>query len=250
MAVQVAGHKPYEIVHDNQGGHKKADSAGLFSNICHVHWTTAPYNPESKTIEAAFGRFRDSVLHKDWRFTGQNITAKKASSRPNLEFVEANKDKLYSFAELKNRYMEARREWNESKHPATCVSRIEMYRSSVNDETPAISLPDMVDAFWVMTKKPSTFTSGGIEIEVKGMPYRYEVYSEPGVPDHEWRRKHTHQQFYVQYDPYDMTSVRLYREDRAGKKRFERVAEPYSYPPRHTGTDGRRSGFYPSGTGG
>ena len=24
MAVQVSGHKPYELVHDNQGGHKKA----------------------------------------------------------------------------------------------------------------------------------------------------------------------------------------------------------------------------------
>ena len=123
--------------------------------------------------------------------------------------------------------MKARREWNEAKHPATGISRIEMYRSSVNDETPAISLLDMVDMFWVMTKDPSTFTSGGIEIEVKGKPYRYEVYSEPGVPDHEWRRKHTYQQFYVQYDPYDMQSVRLYWKDRAGEKRFERVAEPY-----------------------
>ena len=136
MAIQTAGYKPYEIVHDNQGGHKKADSAGLFSKICRVHRTTAPYTPESKTIEAVFGRFQGSVLHKDWRFTGQNITAKKESSRPNLEFVEANKDSLYSFAELKNRYMKARREWNEAKHPETGISRIEMYRSSVNDETP------------------------------------------------------------------------------------------------------------------
>jgi hypothetical protein len=227
MAIQVAEHKPYEIVHDNQGGHKKADSAGLFSKICHVHRTTAPYNPESKTIEAAFGRFQSNVLHKDWRFTGQNITAKKASSRPNLEFIEANKDKLYTLAELKNNYLEARKEWNEAKHPVTGISRIEMYRNSVNDETPAVTPLDMVDIFWVMTKKPSTFTSGGIEIEVKGVKYKYEVYSEPGVPDHEWRRKHTYRQFYVKYDPYDMQSVRLYWEDRAGEKRFERIAEPY-----------------------
>jgi hypothetical protein len=31
----------------------------------------------------------------------------------------------------------------------------------------------------------------------------------------------------VQYDPYDFTSVRLYRKDKAGDLRFERVAEPY-----------------------
>lgn len=227
MAIQVAEHKPYEIVHDNQGGHKKADSAGLFSKICRVHRTTAPYNPESKTIESAFRRLQESILHKDWQFTGQNITSKKASSRPNLEFVEKNKGKLYTFAELKNRYLEVRREWNEAAHPVTGISRMEMYRSSINDETPEVTLPDMVDMFWVMTRKPSTFTSGGIEIEVKGKKHRYEVYAEPGVPDHEWRRKHTLQQFYVQYDPYDMQSVRLYWEDRAGEKRFERVAEPY-----------------------
>jgi hypothetical protein len=227
MAVRTAGHRPYEIVHDNQGGHKKADSAGLFSKICHVHRTTAPYNPESKTIEGVFGRFQSNVLHRDWRFTGQNITARKASSRPNLEFIEANKASLYTFAELKDRYMEARREWNEARHPVTGVSRMEMYRSSVNGETPEVTPRDMADMFWVMTKKPSMFTSGGIEIEVKGKKYRYEVYAEPGVPDHEWRRKHTRQQFYVMYDPYDMQSVRLYREDRAGEKRFERVAEPY-----------------------
>ena len=65
-----------------------------------------------------------------------NSHPRRRSCRPNLEFVEANKDRLYSFAELKNRYMKARREWNEAKHPETGISRIEMYRSSVNDETP------------------------------------------------------------------------------------------------------------------
>ena len=51
--------------------------------------------------------------------------------------------------------------------------------------------------------------------------------SEPGVPDTEWRRKHTYQQFVVKYDPYDFSSIRLYWKDKAGELRFERVAEPY-----------------------
>ena len=82
-----------------------------------MHRTTQPYNGESKTIEAVFGRFQQQVLHKDWRFTGQNITAKKMSSRPNLEFIEENKDSLYTLEELKDAYAKATKEWNDMAHP-------------------------------------------------------------------------------------------------------------------------------------
>ena len=227
MAIQVSGHKPYEIVHDNQGGHKKLQNQQFFDNLCHVHRTTAPYNGASKTIESVFGRFQMQVLHKDWRFTGQNITAKKENSRPNMEFIEANKDKLYTLAELKAAYVKARTEWNEMAHPATGEQRIKMYESSQNPDTPVVTPTDMIDMFWVTCDRMSTFTSGGIEITVKGKKRTYEVMKEPGVPDTEWRKTHTYQRFVVKYDPYDYSSIRLYWKDKAGELRFERVAEPY-----------------------
>lgn len=227
MAIQVSGHKPYEIVHDNQGGHKRLQNQKFFDKLCHVHRTTAPYNGASKTIESVFGRFQQQVLHKDWRFTGQNITAKKDSSRPNMEFVEANKDKLYTYDELKAAYLKARTEWNEMAHPATGEQRMKMYEQSENPETPVVTASDMIDMFWVTCDRMSTFTSSGIEITVKGKKRVYEVMSEPGVPDIEWRRKHTYQKFVVKYDPYDFQSIRLYWKDKAGELRFERVAEPY-----------------------
>lgn len=227
MAIQVSGHKPYEIVHDNQGGHKKLQNQQFFDKLCHIHRTTAPYNGASKTIESVFGRFQQQVLHKDWRFTGQNITAKKANSRANLEFIEANKDKLYTLAELKAAYLKARTEWNEMAHPATGEQRIKMYESSTNPETPVVTASDMIDMFWVTCDRMSTFTSSGIEITVKGQKRTYEVMTTPGTPDIEWRRKHTYQKFVVKYDPYDFSSIRLYWKDKAGELRFERVAEPY-----------------------
>lgn len=229
MALQVSGHKPYELVHDNQGGHKKLErvSDGLLGKISHIHRSTAPYSGQSKTIESVFGRFQSQVLHKDWRFTGGNITDKKDSSRPNLEFIEANKDQLYTLAELKEKYVQARQEWCEMKHPATGIPRIEMYNTSVNEDTEIVTARDMVDIFWVMTDRPSTFTSGGIEVTIGGKKRTYEVYSSPGTPDHDWRRQNTYKQFYVKYDPYDFGSVRLYWKDKGGEMRFERVAEPY-----------------------
>ena len=227
MAIQVSGHKPYEIVHDNQGGHKRLQNQQFFDKLCHVPRTTAPYNGASKTIESVFGRFQQQVLHKDWRFTGQNITAKKESSRPNMEFIEANKDKLYTYDELKAAYLKARTEWNEMAHPATGEQRIKMYEQSENPETPVVTPSNMIDMFWVTCDRMSTFTSSGIEITVKGKKRAYEVMTEAGVPDIAWRRQHTYERFVVKYDPYDFGSIRLYRKDKAGELRFERVAEPY-----------------------
>jgi hypothetical protein len=205
MAIQTSRYKPYEIVCDNQGGHKKNAALGLFSKISRIHRPTAPYNGESKTIENIFYRFQSQVLKKRFGFTGQNITAKRDTSRPNLEFINANIDSLPTLEELKEQYAAAREQWNSMKHPATGISRIEMYNTSVNEATDAVSVSDMVEMFWYTTEKPSLFTANGIEITVQGKKYPYEVFSAPGEPDLEWRRRNTYKKFYVQYDPYDMS---------------------------------------------
>ena len=233
MAIQTSGHKPYEIVHDNQGGHKKLNKVqpgctekGFLDKLCHVHRPTMPHNGPSKTIEAIFGRFQQQVLHRYDNFTGQNITAKKACSRPNLESMEANKEHLPTLSELKALYAEARQQWNTMRHPIYGKSRLEVYEGSVNEETPEVTAADMVDMFWIMHDKPATFTDQGITIEVKKQKYTWEVFKN-GEPDLEWRRLHTWEKFYVQYDPNDMTTVNLYAIDLAGGKRFSTVARPY-----------------------
>lgn len=226
MAIQVSGHKPYELVHDNQGGHKKI-GAFLDRLVSRVHRPTAPYSGQSKTIESVFGRFQAQVLHKDWRFTGQNITAKKASSRANLERIRANADKLYTLEELKEAYSKARKEWNEGVHHATGESRLSMYEGSINPETQEVTVADMVDMFWLTTEKPSTYTDNGLNITIKRKNYRYEVYDETGMPDHEFLRNNRGRRFYTKYDPYDPCSVRLYTMDADGGMRFVRIARPY-----------------------
>ena len=222
MAVQLSGHKPYEIVTDNQGGHKKNASIGFFSKISVIHRPTAPYNGRSKTIENIFYRFQSQVLHKYPFFTGQNVTTKKDISAPNLEYINANKDSLPTYNELLDIYAKCRTEWNNMKHPKSDMTRMEVYNSTINELTPPVSLRDMIEMFWYITEKPSTFTASGITITVKKKKYTYEVFDAPGHPDHEWRRTHTFQKFFVQYDPYDMTRVRLITLD----GRFEREAEP------------------------
>ncbi|MDH6357214.1 kinase [Parabacteroides sp. PF5-9] len=226
MAVETAGCRPFEIVTDGQGGHKKLESMQFFERITRVSRRTAPHNPPSKTIEQIFGRFQSQVLHQDWRFTGQNITARKPSSRPNLEFIEANTEFLYTLDELKEAYASYREQWNMGKHPVTKRPRMEMYKESTNPELQPLIFSDMVDIFWKATEKPSYFTASGITIQVDNKEFTYEVYDNDGMPDLVFRKRNTYRQFHVKYDPLDMSSVRLYTEDKNGL-RFVATAYPY-----------------------
>lgn len=226
MAIETARHKPYEVVVDNQGGHKKLKPF-LEKIKSHVFRFTAPHSGQSKTIENAFGRIQAQVLHQNWRFTGQNITATSEKSRPNMEFVDTNEEGLYTLEELKVAYAKAREEWNNLKHPATGISRIEMYNTSINPETPEVDDLDLMEMFWQTTEKPSTFTASGITIEVYGKKYTYEVLGSDGMPDLEFRSKNTFRKFYTRYDPKDMTQVRLYTQDADGGMRYAATANPY-----------------------
>ncbi len=229
MAIETYRHRPYEIVNDNQGGHKKLTAVGFLDRItCAVSRRTAPYNPSSKTIESAFGRFQSQVLRRDWRFTGQNITAKSDESRANLEFIEANKELLFTLPELKEAYAKMRQEWNMGLHPHTDRPRLQMYLSSQNAEAKEVNDLDMMELFWLQTAKPVEFTPNGITITVNKQKYTYEVFDSELNPDVEFRRVHTYRKFVVMYDPLDMAHVRLFSQDKTGGLRYVADAYPYA----------------------
>lgn len=225
MAVEKAGVKPMEVVYDNQGGHKKLEAQQFFSKLAVRHRPTAPYNGSSKTIENAFYRFQREILAKKWYFTGQNITAKMESSRPNIEFIEANKANLPTLDELKATYAALREEWNSRQHPTAGMSREEVYRNSPNPDCPRVTEYDIMEMFWLTTTRPATFTANGLRITLRDREYLYEVYERQGIPDYRWITEHVDAKFFVQYDPLDIQSVRLLdAEDRhlvavAGLKR-------------------------------
>lgn len=228
MAIETAGHKPFEIVTDNQGGQKTTDSLSFMSRICHISRRTAPHTPQAKTIESVFNRFQHEVLHADSGYTGQNITAKSRDSRPNLEFIEANVDNLYTFEEMCAAYADYRQRWNDLRHPESKMSRREMYLRSQNPEAPALSQYDYMEMFWSVTERPSEFTSSGITIQVAGQRYSYEVLDAEGHPDMEFRRSNTTRKFFVRYDPDDMTRVWLCTKPAVGGLRMVVPAVPYA----------------------
>lgn len=226
MAIETAGCKPYEIVTDNQGGQRSKIAQRFFANICRVNRPTAPYNGPSKSIESAFGRFQSQVLHEDWRFTGGNMSSKEAW-KINREFLEANKESLFTYEEMLAAYAEARNKWNAMSHPACAEkTREEMYRTSVNPEADPVSELDMIDLFWLTTESSSIFTADGITIQYRNRKYTYEVLTGDGQPDYVWRRENTGRGFFVRFDPQRMDRVLLYTETPMGL-RYETVAYPY-----------------------
>ena len=227
MAIERAGYKPYEIVTDNQGGQKKNAARSFMSKICRVSRTTAPHTPQAKSIEAVFGRFQRQVLHKDWRFTGQNITAISKESRANIEFIEDNADNLYTYEELCAAYAEYREVWNDMPHHRTNKSRRETYFASVNPDALRIFDNDIVDMFWQETELPSEFTNSGIRVQVNQQSYSYEVFGADGMPDMAFRRENTGRKFFVKYDPDNMTEVWLCSKSTVGTRLIAK-AQPYA----------------------
>lgn len=220
MAVETSGHKPYEIVTDNQGAQTSKVAQAFFASITsHVSRTTSPYNPQSKTIERLFGEFQRQILGQDWRFTGGNISAKDAW-KINREFVDANKESLYTYDELLAAYAEARRKWN------AVNGRLAAYQASVNPETEAVSQIDMVNLFWIRTDRPSKFTADGISIQYQKRKYTYEVLTADGKPDYEWRKVNTGKEFIVKFDPMKMDMAMLFEQTATGL-RYVTSAYPY-----------------------
>lgn len=226
MAIETAGSRPYEIVTDNQGGHKKGDAMGFFQRLTVLHRPTMPYNGQSKTIENAFGRLQAQVLHRIWYFTGQNVNAKKLNSKPNMEFIEQNAYALPTLEEVKAIYKECRDKWNnEEKHFASGIPHMEMYRMSENPEAQPVTDIDMMQMFWLCNPKSVTYTNYGLQIEINKQKYRYDVYAADGLRDEAWALQNTGREFTVMYDPMDMTRIELWRNTATGPK-YSATATP------------------------
>ncbi len=218
MAAKFSGHRPYEIKYDNQGGHKKLQSANFLTKLARLSVSTQPYNGKSKTIENTFGRFQQQILKRYWNFTGMNIQTKKVDNKANMEFIMANVDKLPTQKELIAMYDEARNLWNNSKHHITEKSLLETYQESINPETPKLELWDIVDLFWLTREDTIKCNAYGITFKENKVPYTYMVADQNGYPDLVWLRNNVDKSFIIKYDPQDRTTIYLYEESPMGPR--------------------------------
>ena len=227
-AFEATGFLPYELVSDNQAGFTSKAAERWRAKLGCISHTTTPENGKSKSIESAFGRFQAQVLHQFINYTGGNITAKSSKTKIDPRVTLQNVDALPTYEEVVAANEACIKQWNSMPHPKFAgKSRLQVYQESVNPQ--AIALTDVIreKVFYIATEKPSTFRASGIEIMVRGQKYVYEVFKGPQQPDYEWRRKNTGREFVVEYDPHDMSKVRLCKDDKEYGLQFDTWAEPY-----------------------
>lgn len=227
-AFERTGFMPYELVSDNQAGFTSKAALRWRAKLETISHTTTPENGKSKTIESAFGRFQAEVLHRHINYTGGNITAKSAKTKVDVAKIIQNVEALPTYEEVRAQNEADINIWNSLPHPKFAgKSRMDVYRTSVNPQ--AIALTDIIreKVFYIATEKASTFRASGIEVTLKGEKRVYEVFSAPNTPDLEWRRKNTGREFVVEYDPHDLSRVRLCIDDPKYGLQFNTWAEPY-----------------------
>ena len=185
MALETWKVKPYEIVTDNQGGHKKPEAQAFFKKICHLHKTTMPHNGQSKTIESAFGRFQQQVMHKLYNYTGQNVTATKESSHVNIDLIMKNISQLPTLEEMKEQYLKCRHEWNSMPHPTseTGMTRMEMYTTLNSPKAEQLDEYEVQELFKLLSKDSVKYGKQGFVFSRNNKEYRYMVYDESGQVD-------------------------------------------------------------------
>ncbi|WP_368146972.1 hypothetical protein [Bacteroides cellulosilyticus] len=228
MALETWKVKPYEIVTDNQGGHKKPEAQAFFKKICHLHKTTMPHNGQSKTIESAFGRFQMQVMHKLYNYTGQNITATKENSHVNVDLIMKNIAQLPTLEEMKEQYLQCRKEWNEMLHPAseTGMTRMEMYTTLSSPNAEPLDDFGIQELFMLLSKDSVKYNKHGFIFERNKQEYRYMVYGEDGLVDMNFHMQNIGNSFRYRYDPKDMTAVELWEVGAKGALKYAATATP------------------------
>jgi hypothetical protein len=212
MALRNSGAKPYQLLFDNQGGHKKMESRLFYSKIAHVSFPTRAYRPSGKAIERAFGNFQQLKLAEFpfWSGFGRPSHA-DVNYRPNMEDINANRHNLPNFQELLQLFDVAVNEWNELDYTGK-GSPNKIYADSRNPEEQQITLEELAEMFWQIGG-PKKYQSEGISIRVNGEDKLFEVHTPDGDVDFNFRLNYLKQNFLYKYDPeWEYEEITLYQE--------------------------------------
>lgn len=225
MAVRNANAKPYQLLHDNQGGHKKTEGKAFYSKLAKVTFPTRAYRPTGKAVEQAFGKFQLMFLSELPFWTGFNRASHSNQNyAPDYNILQQNIDKLPSYEEVVELAAVFFEKWNSYK-PENGQSPNEIYESKRNLEEKPISLDELAELFFDI-QGPKKYYATGIKLRIDGEDKLYEVYKDGDV-DYNFRREHLHERFYLKYDPEQLIDiVELYQMHGTGGLQKIASAEP------------------------
>lgn len=205
MAVNESQCRPYYLTYDHQGGHKMERMQTLYDSLMAVegHGTHHPNKARnhSNPSEQLFQRFQQQVITKFWFSDGQGVTVRRDDNKMNVDFILANKAHLKTVDELQKAWIAAVNIWNNKKHPKFEATRNEVYQHEMPMQEP-LTLWDIMDKMWIEeTKRLVTYKASGINVNIGGKDYEFEVYDKTGAIDLDFRYSNIGKKFKVRYDP-------------------------------------------------
>ncbi|MAX81719.1 MAG: hypothetical protein CL843_16275 [Crocinitomicaceae bacterium] len=223
MSVNNSGVHPYLFTYDGQSGHTSSMMQSLYDRLVahpkgdhYKHKARRKGNP----IEQIFSRLQRQVLNIMWNSDKQSIKSRDIDAKLNKEFILEYKHLLKPKQDLLKAFKAMVNIWNSAKHPHFDSSRNEVFQHEMPMRQ-EISFIDQVEMFWIQARRPSTYGRGGLELEVKGTTYWFEVLDSDNRIDISFRRKYVGKKFVVKYDPeYLSEFIRLYLPDSDGNLDF------------------------------
>lgn len=221
MAVNESGCRPHLFTYDKQSGHTTQKMQNLYDKLpVKGHHYSHKVGRKSSPAEQIFNRLQQQVISKMWFSDKQGIKVRKATNRPNTDFIVEYKEALPTVDEFNKIFQALVNKWNAGKQEDWTLNRIEMYNQET-EHREEIDIMDQVSLFWIDETKEKKYYAHGLPLTVEGKDYLYEVYDHNGAVDLEFRRKWVNEKLIVRYDPeYLNEYVALYELLPSQEKRF------------------------------
>lgn len=227
QAVNVSGCKPFLFTYDKQSGHTSQKMQDLYNKLPAKGGTHYSHKVgrKSSPAEQIFNRLQQQVISKLWFSDKQSIKVRKATNRPNTDFILEYKNALPTVDEFNKIFLALVNKWNAGKQDNWTLSRNEMYEQPT-EHREEISMMDQLSMFWIDETKPKKYYAHGLPLTVEGKDYLFEVYDNNNRVDIDFRRKWVNEKVIVRYDPeYLNDYVALYELTPSGEKRFIAYAQ-------------------------
>lgn len=227
QAVNHSGCKPFLFTYDKQSGHTSARMQDLYDRLPAKGGTHYSHKVgrKSSPAEQIFNRLQQQVISKMWFSDKQGIKVRKATNRPNTDFIVEYKDALPSVDDFNKIFQALVNQWNSGAQEDWTMTRTQMYEQPT-EHREDIDMMDQISMFWIDETKPKKYYAHGLPMTVEGKDYLFEVYDQSGKVDLEFRRKWVNEKLIVRYDPeYLSDYVALYELTASGEKRFITYAQ-------------------------
>lgn len=227
QAVNVSGCRPFLFTYDKQSGHTSQRMQDLYDRLPAKGGTHYSHKVgrKSSPAEQIFNRLQQQVISKMWFSDKQGIKVRKATNRPNTDFIVEYKNALPTVDEFNKIFLALVNKWNAGKQEGWTISRNEKFEQKTEHQE-AINMMDQLSLFWIDETKEKKYYSHGLPLTVEGKDYLFEVYDAAGKVDIDFRRKWVNEKLIVRYDPeYLNDYVALYELTPSGEKRFVAYAQ-------------------------